>query len=122
MHVSRRGRAGARVACLVVTAFLLCPPPAYASDVTRRVVNTVNGVDVVTRVIGQLQGVQLGAGSATVTVYVNGRVSPVRIDFSDAAKALDQDATGGWMRLLAIPVLGTAMIKVLNLLSKVGRS
>ncbi len=106
---------------VIAAAALSMPLAAYGNSAVTRTVTTVSGVQLAEQVVGQLKGVQVGSTSATVTLGAGAEVSPVRIDFADVAGAVE-GRPGGWLTLAAIPMLGAAVIRLLNFLAKLGGS
>jgi hypothetical protein len=111
-----------RVAVLGALVFALCAPAvAFGAQATSRVVTTVTAGQIASQLAGQVKGVQLGSTGATLTLDVNGEASPLRIEFGEVMKGVGEGEGGGWMTLAAIPMVGGALIKVLNFLAKLGR-
>lgn len=74
-----------------------------------------------TQLAGQVKGVQLGSTGATMTLEVDGKSSPLRIEFGEIVKGVQKGEGGGLLTLAAIPMVGGALIKILNFLAKLGR-
>jgi hypothetical protein len=111
-----------RVAVLGAMVFALCAPTAaFGAQATGRTVTTITAGQVASQLAGQVKGVQLGSTGATVTLEINGVASPMRVEFGEVMKGVGNGEGGGWMTLAAIPMVGGALIKILNLLAKLGR-
>jgi hypothetical protein len=112
--------ATAAVVVLSCLGFML-PSQAFGNHTTTRVVSTVSGAQIASEMLAQLKGVQVGSTSATVTVGAAGQVSPVRFEFADVARSVEEQP-GGWLTLAAIPMVGGAAIRFLSFLAKLGGS
>ncbi|MDO8915721.1 MAG: hypothetical protein Q7W16_06530 [Coriobacteriia bacterium] len=111
-----------RVALLGAMMVALCAPAAaFGAQATGRTVTTVTAGQVASQLAGQVKGVQLGSTGATVTLEINGVASPVRVDFGEVMKGVGSGEGGGWMTIAAIPMVGGALVKILNFLAKLGR-
>jgi hypothetical protein len=117
--VSDRMMAAGVLGALLVA--LCVPAVAFGAQPTGRVVTTVTAGQVASQLAGQVKGVQLGSTGATVTLEVNGKASPLRVEFGEIMKGVQNGEGGGWMTLAAIPMVGGALIKILNFLAKLGR-
>lgn len=116
-----------RVALAVVLLVALSPALAFAKEtvVHSQVVSQVSGAQIAQQLIGQVKGVQLGSNGATLTVAVDGKAQPVRLDYSALTGAAGNGASGGDIggltRLFAIPVFGGIVLKLVSMLTRLGR-
>ncbi len=106
---------------------VLVPSVAHAADSVAHstVAGRVSGLQIAQQILGQLRGVQLGSGDATVAMDVGGHTQPVRIDYSSlvgaagpTGGATGAGGIGGLARLFAIPVAGGVFLKLASLLSR----
>ena len=100
---------------LVLTA----PVAAFANTPVGRTVTTVTAGEVAGQIVKQVKGVQLGSSGATITL--DGKKSPVTVDFGALTKDLEEGRGGGLLALAAIPMVGGAFVNLLRFLSKLGR-
>jgi len=109
------------VASLVLVLCATAPALAYASGAAGRTVTTVTAGEVAGRLAGQVRGVELGSSGATITMEVNGKSTPLRVEYGEIAKSVEGQGGGGWLTLAAIPMVGASLVKMLNFLAKLGR-
>lgn len=109
----------AMMAVVVILVAIALPAVASAATQHTTVVSTVSGVQIAEQLAGQLKGVQIGSAGATVTLDANGKAAPVHIEFPEMGKTMES-GSGGWMTFAAVPVVGTALVKVLSFLARLG--
>ncbi|MDO8963076.1 MAG: hypothetical protein Q7W30_01130 [Coriobacteriia bacterium] len=111
---------GLAIALLLVLAL---PVPVFAaSHLQSRVVSQVSGAQMAEQLLAQTKGVALGATAATVTMNVNGKQRPLRIDFGEVAKGLGgAEGEGSLMKLALIPLVAGIFFKAVGFLSHLGR-
>jgi hypothetical protein len=83
---------------------------------------TPNGGDLGAEVAGQLKGIAVGARGATVTVSVDGRPKDVRVDFSEAAGALERGDGPSWLGVAFLPMVAGALLRLVTFLARLGRA
>jgi hypothetical protein len=105
---------------MVVATLLLAMAPSAAFAVTRTVTQ-VTGAEIAAQFAGAIEGVSVGAQSATVTVSVDGRPSDVRVDFAEVMGALERGDGPSWLKMAFFPLVAGAALKLLTFLARMGR-
>lgn len=103
-------------------ALALTPAPAAAAPrLTSHVVARTSGADVALQVLTRMRGVQLGSTAATVTVTVEGREHPLRIDFGEYSRGVTGADPSSLVVLAMFPIAASAFLRAVRFLSSLGR-
>lgn len=114
------------IAGIVLLAALLAAPATAgaAPRVTTHVVGRTSGVEIAGQLLGHLSAVNLGSGSATVTLDVDGHRRPVRVEFGELAKGAGHASGRGLslVALAAMPLVAGVFFRAVRFLSSLGRA
>ena len=106
----------------VLSVLLLASPAAAGTEHVSRSSRTVTGADAAAGVLRDIERVQLGAGTTTVTVSTAGVPHDVVIDYADVFSSTTADGgTNPVMPLVTLSVGAVALQSVLRLLQTLSR-
>ncbi|MBU4556779.1 MAG: hypothetical protein KJ747_07905 [Actinobacteria bacterium] len=118
---------GSVIALLAVACVLGAPGSALAMEqgstqLVSRTVTTVSGTQIAGDLIKQLQGVEFGSDSTTVTLDVDGQSKAVSVGYQDLLGGSGKE--GGRTSLLPLALISAGvggLLKFLSILTRLGR-